>query len=91
MEQLSLINATVNVSSDLEILNQDHGYLKKSDFASLNDTQKRVLILSVEQYKPKEIAATLGLSYAYVRNVQVQLRKLIQQNGFSSFQELKLL
>ncbi|MGB1093359.1 MAG: hypothetical protein ACPG0L_01525 [Bacteroidia bacterium] len=31
------------------------------------------------------------LSYAYVRNVQVQLRNLIQQNGFSSFQELKLL
>lgn len=48
-------------------------------------------ILSVEQYKPKEIAATLGLSYAYVRNVQVELRKLTQQNGFSSFQELKLL
>ncbi|MGB0270014.1 MAG: hypothetical protein ACPGCV_07510 [Bacteroidia bacterium] len=91
LEQLSLINATVNVSSEIEILNQDHGYLKKSDFTNLNDTKKRVLILSVEQYKPKEIAATLGLSYAYVRNVQVQLRKLIQQNGFSSFQELKLL
>jgi len=91
LEQLSLINATVNVSSEIEILNQDHGYLKKSDFANLNDTKKRVLILSVEQYKPKEISVTLGLSYAYVRNVQVELRKLIQQNGFSSFQELKLL
>lgn len=91
LEQLSLINATVNVSSEIEILNQDHRYLKKSDFANLNDTKKRVLILSVEQYKPKEIAATLGLSYAYVRNVQVELRKLTQQNGFSSFQELKLL
>jgi hypothetical protein len=91
LEQLSLINATVNTTSDLDILNQDHGFLKNAGFAKLNDTKKRVLILSVEQYKPKEIAATLGLSYAYVRNVQVELRKLIQQNGFSSFQELKLL
>ena len=43
-------------------------------FEELNKTQQRVFVLTMENYRPKEIANVLGVSTQYVRNVKSRLK-----------------
>jgi DNA-binding CsgD family transcriptional regulator len=43
----------------------------------LQDTEMRVFILGNQGIKPKDIALTLGISYAYVRNIRSKLKKML--------------
>lgn len=59
------------------------------DLQTLSVNGKKVLILSIQGYKPKEIAAMLDLSYDYVRNLKTKLNQIFAANGISGFQQLK--
>lgn len=89
LEQLSLIDAAVNLQAANEIFETKVEYLEFAAFKELNETQQRILVLSVENYKAKEIATALNLSYAYVRNVQTKLRKILNSLNIESFKEVK--
>lgn len=43
-------------------------------FDELNKTEQRVFVLTMENYRPKEIANVLGVSTQYVRNVKSRLK-----------------
>lgn len=81
--------AAVNLQAANEIFETKVEYLEFSAFKELNETQQRILVLSVENYKAKEIATTLNLSYAYVRNVQTKLRKILNSLNIESFKDVK--
>ena len=59
------------------------------DLQTLSVNGKKVLILSIQGYKPKQIAGMLDLSYDYVRNLKTKLNQIFASNGISGFQELK--
>lgn len=48
---------------------------KYPGFDTLNKTEKRIFVLTLENYKTKEIAHVLGVAVQYVRNVKSRLRK----------------
>lgn len=89
LEQLSMIDNAVNIQSAHEIFETKTDYLEFSAFKELNETQKRILVLSVENYKAKEIALALNLSYPYVRNVQSKLRKILNAVNLANFTDVK--
>ena len=91
LEQLSLIDHAVNAESANEIFESKPKYLGLPVFKDLNETQQRILTLSIEDYKAKEIATALNLSYAYVRNVQTKLRKLLTPYNLKNFKDIKSL
>ena len=89
LEQLSKIDNAVNIQAAHEIFEAKMEYLEFSDFKELNETQKRILVLSVENYRAKEIALALNLSYPYVRNVQTKLRKILHSLNLANFSDVK--
>lgn len=89
LERMSMIDAAVNLNPDIDIFENMPSYVDLPIFGELGETHKRVLILSVENYKAKEISTTLNLSYAYVRNVQTKLRKHLIALKIEQFSELK--
>lgn len=50
---------------------------KYPGFETLNKTEKRIFVLTLENYKTKEIATVLGVAIQYVRNVKSRLRKKV--------------
>lgn len=91
LEKLSHVDNLTKSPSRTQHLQQEYQYLWQQYpiFNALNDTQQRILILSIEQLKPKEIAIVLNLSYPYVRNVQSMLRKQLTQINVGEFLQLK--
>lgn len=86
IDHILLVNSTVNTTKTV----------RKVDFSAfpfltdnLTDSQLKILGLTLEEYKPKEISAALDLSYAYVRNVQSKIRKLLRDEGFEEFQDFQ--
>jgi DNA-binding CsgD family transcriptional regulator len=60
------------------------------EFSELaNLTEKRIFILSVDGYKPKEIANVMGVSIQYVHNVRTRLRKKLKLDNTIEWQTLK--
>lgn len=60
------------------------------DFATItNLTEKRIFILSVDGFKPKEIANVVGVSIQYVHNVRTRLRKKLKLNNSIDWESLK--
>lgn len=91
LEKLSRIESLVNNQNKVQIIERDFEFLWSNYevLNELNETQKRILILSIEQFKPKEIAMSLNLSYPYVRNVQTALRKSLLDLKMKDFIDLK--
>jgi hypothetical protein len=89
LEQLSMIDNAVNIEAAHKIFETKYDYLEFSAFKELNETQKRILVLTVENYKAKEIAIALNLSYPYVRNVQTKLRKILKDLNLANFTDVK--
>lgn len=54
-----------------------------------NLTERRIFILSVDGYKPKEIADVVGVSIQYVHNVRTRLRKKLQLDSGIAWESLK--
>ncbi|MGC6413805.1 MAG: tetratricopeptide repeat protein [Bacteroidia bacterium] len=86
IDHILLVNSTVNTTKTI----------RKVDFSSfpflsenLTDSQLKILALTLEEYKPKEISSALDLSYAYVRNVQSKIRKILRDEGFKEFQDFQ--
>lgn len=60
------------------------------EFASTaNLTEKRIFILSVDGYKPKEIADVVGVSIQYVHNVRTRLRKKLNLENSIEWESLR--
>lgn len=58
---------------------------KYPGFNDLNKTEQRVLVLTMENYRTKDISNVLGISIQYVRNVRSRLkRKLNLPNNWGS-------
>ncbi len=91
LENMGRIEALVNSEDKVQVLERDFEYLwsKYKILEGLNESQKRILVLSIEHFKPKEIAMSLNLSYPYVRNVQTYLRKLLLELNLKDFSDLK--
>ncbi len=62
-----IANQIINEKSDWED--------KYPGFNDLNKTEKRIFALTMEDYRPKEIAPLLGVSVQYIRNVKSKLRR----------------
>jgi DNA-binding CsgD family transcriptional regulator len=54
-----------------------------------NLTEKRIFILSIDGYKPKEIANVVGVSVQYVHNVRTRLRKKLNLDNNVEWESLK--
>lgn len=89
LEQLSLIDTALDSQAAKEVFQSKRNYIEIPAFKDLNETQQRILILSVEEYKAKEIAVALNLSPAYIRNVKTLLRKILNTMGLENFKDLK--
>jgi hypothetical protein len=82
--------ADIHVTNDSEIkeathsIKMDHLWEIES-FNELTPTLKRILILSIEGFRPKEISQLLNMSYSHVRNSRAQLKKMIQNEGYEDF------
>lgn len=60
------------------------------EFAEMSNlTEKRIFILSVDGYKPKEIANVVGVSIQYVHNVRTRLRKKLKLDNSIEWESLK--
>ncbi len=59
------------------------------DLNQLSVNGKKVLILSIQGYKPKEVAAMLDLSYDYVRNLKTKLNQIFAANNIEGFDALR--
>jgi hypothetical protein len=57
--------------------------------AEANLTEKRIFILSIDGYKPKEIANVVGVSIQYVHNVRTRLRKKLMLDNGIEWESLK--
>lgn len=80
----------LNKSVDTTVIAKGYDFSKIAFLSDLIDSQRQVLSLSLDNYRPKEIAVTLNLSYSYVRNVQSRLRKKIKDEGYDTFEALKV-
>jgi len=92
LEQISLIDSAVDthVPPPIKEYKVDEILHKLGITEELTDSQMRILALTLENYKAKEIAVLMNLSYAYVRNVQSKLRKIFKDHGVEDFKDLKL-
>lgn len=79
----------LNKSVDTTVIAKGYNFSKVAFLSDLIDSQRQVLSLSLDNYRPKEIGVTLNLSYSYVRNVQSRLRKKIKDEGYDTFEALK--
>lgn len=79
----------LNKSVDTTVIAKGYDFNKVAFLSDLIDSQRQVLSLSLDNYRPKEIAVTLNLSYSYVRNVQSRLRKKLKDEGYETFESLK--
>lgn len=80
----------LNKSVDTRVISKGFDFTKLDFLNELIESQKQVLSLSLDSYKPKEIAVTLNLSYSYVRNVQSKLRRILKDEGYETFEDLKI-
>ena len=79
LEQVGLLKASFKSSPEKRILDKERvSVLEKYPvLIELQDTEMRVFILGNQGIKPKDIALTLGISYAYVRNIRSKLKKML--------------
>lgn len=65
-------------------------FIRFPEFAETgNLTEKRIFILSIDGYKPKEIANVVGVSIQYVHNVRTRLRKKLNIDNTTEWESLK--
>lgn len=79
----------LNQSVDTTVIATGYDFEKLPFLQEMITSQRNVLSLSLDNYRPKEIGVTLNLSYSYVRNVQTRLRKTLKDNGFDTFEDLR--
>lgn len=81
LEQLLAVefNAALGSQSEAAETVDDFEYLKTQfpQLSEWNDTAFKILVLSVLDNQPKEIAKLLSLNMQYVRNVRSKLKKII--------------
>ncbi len=88
LEELDYI-LFLDKSIDTTVLSSGYDFEKIDFLKGMIESQRNVLSLSLDNYRPKEIGVTLNLSYSYVRNVQSRLRKLLKDHGYETFEDLK--
>lgn len=72
-------NAPLSEQENPKIANQlikekDDWNVQYPGFNDLNKTEQRVFVLTMENYRPKDISNVLGMSTQYVRNVKSRLK-----------------
>jgi len=73
--QVHGFNSQENPSIAKQLIKEKEDWNDKyPGFNLLNKTEQRVFVLTMESYRPKEIANVLGVSTQYVRNVKSRLK-----------------
>ena len=73
--QVQGFNSQENPSIAKQLIKEKEDWNDKyPGFNLLNKTEQRVFVLTMESYRPKEIANVLGVSTQYVRNVKSRLK-----------------
>jgi FixJ family two-component response regulator len=57
--------------------------------SNFSETEQKAFALFIDGYNSKEVAASLGKSYAYIRNVKSKLRRAFDLNADHDFASLK--
>lgn len=73
------LSTSISTLENPKIANQlikekDDWNIQYPGFNDLNKTEQRVLVLTMENYRPKDISNVLGVSTQYVRNVKSRLK-----------------
>jgi DNA-binding CsgD family transcriptional regulator len=93
-DMIRLSEAELNSDPVLQSLDQQKRYSsiwELHGFQDLTKTQREILILSIEDMRPKEIAQLLNVSYSHIRNTRTLLKKQMSILKINEFSELKKL
>lgn len=93
-DMIRLSNAELNSDPLSHSLDQQKRYSsiwELNGFQDLTKTQREILIMSIEDMRPKEIAQLLNISYSHIRNTRTFLKKQMSVMNFYEFSELKKL
>jgi len=77
LSELSTSVSETDVQNDVAYSDFVFLFEKIPSLATLNQTERRILILTVMGSKPKEIGAVLNLNDQYIRNVKSKIKKLL--------------
>jgi hypothetical protein len=92
LSELSTSVSETDVQNDVAYSDFDFLFEKIPSLATLNQTERRILILTVIGSKPKEIGAVLNLNDQYIRNVKSKIKKLLPEEFQNQeWEELKSL
>ena len=73
--QINSINPEENPTIAKQLLKENDNWNDQyPGFDKLNKTEQRVFVLTMESYRPKDVATVLGVSTQYVRNVKSRLK-----------------
>jgi DNA-binding NarL/FixJ family response regulator len=79
LSELSTSVSETDVQNDVAYSDFDFLFEKIPSLVTLNQTERRILILTVMGSKPKEIGAVLNLNDQYIRNVKSKIKKLLPE------------
>lgn len=82
LERLSEISSLIsgsNTENDVVYSDFDNLFEKIPSLKALNQTERKILILTVIGSKPKEIGSVLNLNDQYIRNVKSKIKKMLPE------------
>lgn len=73
--QINSVNPDENPTIAKQLIKENENWNDQfPGFEKLNKTEQRVFVLTMESYRPKDVANVLGVSTQYVRNVKSRLK-----------------
>ncbi len=70
---------------------QSHDLDLWSFIHELNRTERRVLAMVLQDFRPKEISQTINISEQHTRNLKSKIKRIINAHGYADFEDLKQL
>jgi DNA-binding CsgD family transcriptional regulator len=79
LSELSTSFSELDIQNDVAYSEFDYLFDKIPSLAPLNQTERKILILTIMGSRPKEIGSVLALNDQYVRNVKSKIKKLLPE------------
>jgi tetratricopeptide (TPR) repeat protein len=79
LSELSTSFSELDIQNDVAYSEFDYLFDKIPSLAPLNQTERKILILTIMGSRPKEIGSILILNDQYVRNVKSKIKKLLPE------------
>jgi tetratricopeptide (TPR) repeat protein len=89
LESLRLADRVVDTQMHPAVDTHDSLIEQFPVLASFSETEQKAFALFMDGYNSKEVAASLGKSYAYIRNMKSKLRKALELPANRDFTSLK--